>query len=179
MNRILIAAFLFFGFISSRAQDTAWVANHKPKKENPFSTDRLFTGGNLGLLFGTVTIVEISPLLGYHFTDHLAAGVGATYLHYADRINNYSTNVYGGRVFGRYYMWENLFLHAEAEELNGEWIYNNDRFWVLSLPVGFGYRQPLGDFAAFTFMVLYNLNDNEYSPYQSPFIIRAGFNIGL
>ena len=36
-----------------------------------FDKSKLFVGGNLGLAFGTYTIINVSPLVGYHFTDVL------------------------------------------------------------------------------------------------------------
>ena len=181
MKTLKINAILLFFFCANLhclAQlDTVPNNNVKPKNKG-FDSSKLFSGGNFGLSFGTITIIEISPLLGYQITDRVSVGLGVTYLHYSDNVNQYKTNVYGGRVFARYNLFPNLFLHAEAEELNGEWVYP-DRWWELALPVGAGYRQPLGDFSSFTFMLLYNLNHTAYSPYQSPVIVRVGFNIGL
>ncbi|MDH4057372.1 MAG: hypothetical protein OEU76_01340, partial [Cyclobacteriaceae bacterium] len=48
---------------------------------------------------------------------------------------------------------------------------------------GAGYMQPMGRNAAIFFMALYNFsyttpNPYEYAPYDSPWIIRVGVNIG-
>jgi hypothetical protein len=44
-----------------------------------FDKSKLFVGGALGLAFGTYTIVNVSPLVGYHFTPVFAAGAGINY----------------------------------------------------------------------------------------------------
>jgi len=149
------------------------------------SRSRIFTGGNLGLQFGTITFVDISPLVGYWFTDQLAGGIGATYMYYKDdRYSpSYKTDVYGGRVFGRYYPIDFLFGHAEYEILSYKAIaynfpYTSERINSTNILVGGGYEQQLGEYSTFSIMVLWNLNDKPNSIYTNP-IIRAGFNIGL
>ena len=39
-----------------------------------FEKDKLFTGGNLGLQLGTYTLIDISPIIGYYFTNKFSAG---------------------------------------------------------------------------------------------------------
>jgi hypothetical protein len=151
---------------------------HKPK--TPF-TDRLFTGGNLGFQFGTVTFAEISPLIGYRFTDKISAGVGVTYqyYHYKDTYYDLETNVYGGRIFGRYLFTNYLFAHLEYEYLNLEaFDFQRRRVDVGSLLAGGGYIQHIGPRSAIVAMILYNFTESAYTPYSNP-IIRIGLNIGL
>jgi hypothetical protein len=141
----------------------------------------VFTGGNLGAQFGNVTFFDISPLVGYRFTDKIAAGIGATYqyYHYKDQYYELETNVYGGRVFGRYLFTDYLFGHAEYEYLNLEaFDFKRRRVDVESLLVGGGYIQKLGGNASIVAMILYNFTESAYTPYSNP-IIRVGFNIGF
>ena len=42
-----------------------------------FDKSKLFFGGNLGLAFGTYTIVNVSPLVGYQFTLNFLLQVSA------------------------------------------------------------------------------------------------------
>lgn len=161
----------------------------EPVKESRSFGERIFFGGNLGLQFGDITFVDISPLVGYRITDQLAAGIGGTYIYqrYRDRVYNYeySTNIYGGRIFSRYYFVENLFGHAEYEILNlevpglnyyvnGELVREN----ISSFFVGGGYRQMIGERSALEIVLLYNLTEEAYSPYVNP-IIRVGFVAGF
>ena len=162
--------------------------------------DRIFFGGNFGLQFGDITLVGVSPLIGYRFTEKVAAGVSLSYKYYhykyffynpyANSFSDMKSNIYGGSVFGRYYFVENLFGHAEYEYL----IYSYDNYNpnssgssyskstqtvdVPGLYLGGGYRQPIGGRTSFTITILYNIMESPYSPYSNP-IIRAGVNVGL
>ena len=147
---------------------------------------RLYFGGNFGLQFGDQTVVDINPLVGYRLTEKLSVGVSATYIYYkfTDPYHfypSYSTNIYGGSVFTRYYFLENIFAHVEGEVLNLDAFdinYILKRINVFSLYVGGGYRQPLGERSSLNLLLLYNLNDDRNSPYQNP-IIRVGFGFGI
>lgn len=160
----------------------------KAKKGSPKENilDRMFFGGNMGLQFGDVTLIDVSPFAGYRFTDKLAAGLGITYQYYRDKRWDpvFSTSIYGTRVFGRYYVLDNLFAHLEYEVLNYDAIFANvfgnfkDRITAHNIYIGGGYSQPLGGRSSIDLMVLYNLNESAESLYQNP-IIRMGVNIGM
>lgn len=160
--------------------------------------DKLFFGGNLGLQFGNTTYIDVSPLVGYKVTEKFHAGLGATYIYESSKIRftsgptfRYETSHYGGRLFGRYYVWENLFAHAEYEYLNLGYpdpLYDPvtgqiekigiTRQNINSIFIGGGYAQPIGPNAAFLIMALWNVNEGVYSPYVNPlfrFGIVAGF----
>lgn len=146
-----------------------------------FNLNRFYTGGNFGLSFGTVTAIDISPIIGYKITDKFSAGVGAIYMYYSDTRYKYSTNVYGGRVFSRYLIIENLFAHLEYELINRDALDFNDRPIRVNVPgllVGGGYTQRIAGNSYFNIMALWNLNENQYSLYPNP-IIRMGFSVGL
>ncbi|MEI7670157.1 MAG: hypothetical protein WCJ33_08755 [Pseudomonadota bacterium] len=155
------------------------IRKHPPKKD---FMDKVFFGGNLGVQFGNITAVDISPLVGYKFTDQISAGVGATYLyfHYHEQYYDVTSNVYGGRVFGRYNFTENLFAHVEYEYLNLEmYDFPGKRIDEGNLLGGGGYIQRISDRSGFVAMVLYNFSNNAYSPYSSPIIFRVGFVAGI
>lgn len=151
--------------------------------ERPF-----FTGGNFGLQLGTNTAIDISPIFGYRFTEHIAAGIGATYQYYRNGtyIPAIKTDLYGGRAFVRFYFLEKLFLHGEAELINFERIAfiprigaaQNERIWENNLFLGGGYRQLMGEFTSMHISILYNFNQGPYSPFSNP-QIRIGFDILL
>ena len=150
-----------------------------PPKTNVW--DKVYFGGNLGLQFGTSTFIDVSPLVGYRITDKFSLGVGATYqyYHYRDRYYDLETNVYGGRLFGRYLFTDYLFGQAEYEYLNLEaFDFYRRRVDVESLLAGVGYIQRLGGSSAIVGMILYNFTESAYTPYQNP-IIRIGINIGF
>lgn len=157
--------------------------------------DRIFFGGNFGMQFGTITNIEVSPLVGYHITPRLSAGLGSRFEYFRDKgfIYPYETTIYGGSVFSRFIVIQNLgeglnlglntgvFAQAEYEMLSLEREYfeppynGTGRFLVHSVLVGGGIIQPVGRRSAILISVLYNLNESARSPYSNP-IIRIGFN---
>jgi hypothetical protein len=157
--------------------------------------DRIFFGGNFGMQFGTITNIEVSPLIGYHITPRLSAGIGTRFEYFKDKglIYPYETTIYGGSVFSRFVVIQNLgeglgiglntglFTQVEYEMLSLEREYfeppynGTGRFLVHSVLVGGGIIQPIGRRSAFLLSVLYNLNESARSPYSNP-IIRIGFN---
>jgi hypothetical protein len=159
------------------------------KPQIPFK-DRIFVGGNLGLTFGTITNIEIAPLIGYMLTPSWSAGVGVRYSYYQDNYYNppYKTNIYGGLVFSRYIIYKGLFAELNFEGNNYEvyklvdpinGVYTTEREWIPSLLLGGGYSQPIGGNSAFFISILYDVLQNQYSPYYGVPVIRAGFGIGL
>lgn len=155
------------------------------QKKSDFKS-HLFYGGGFGLQFGSVTLIELSPLIGYKVTPKLGIGLSPTYKYYSYKNSYYSSsrlenNVYGGSIFARYMIFENIFAHAEYESL----FYNikvtgypTDMRQYNSVLVGGGYRQQIGSNAAMNLMVLWNLNDTPDSPYTNP-VIRVGFTVGM
>lgn len=148
---------------------------------NPFfSKERLFTGGNMGIQFGNNTFIDISPLVGYRFTDDIAGGVGLTYryLSFNNGVNTFRNNILGGRIFARYNILERLFLYGEYEVLNSDWYQNNNRINLENILAGAGYTQFIGERASFNIMGLWNFYSSPFPIYNNP-VIRMGFNIGL
>jgi hypothetical protein len=165
-----------------QSDSTRRVHRNPPPPDNAFSWNKFFYGGYVGAQFGTATFVEISPIIGYRFTQKISGGVGLTYqyYHYQDSYYNIESNVYGGRIFGRYYFIPNLFAHVEYEYLNLQ-AYDYTvphRVGVVGLLVGGGYFQPLTRNAGMMAMILFNLNESYYTPYQNP-VIRLGFVAGF
>ncbi len=143
--------------------------------------NRFYYGGNLGAQFGTFTYFDISPLVGYKLTDRVSVGVGATYIYYSEKRIDFSTSIYGGRVFNRFLITDNIFTHIEYEVLSREIIdFNNNRrrIEIGSLLAGGGLRQRLGENSSVQMSALWNLNQTIYSPYVNP-IIRIGFSMGF
>ncbi|MFD2033688.1 hypothetical protein ACFSKL_02740 [Belliella marina] len=174
---LLLALFfcLSFGAQAQREIDT---------ESNPPLKDRLYYGGNLAMQFGTITFVDVSPLVGAMITDKFSGGVGATYQYFDDRrfVGNSTGNrsLYGGRTFLRYNVFPSIFAHTEFEMLNFD-LYNRStleyrREWVPAFFVGAGYFVPFGNRGGANFTFLYNLlHDNLRSPYNEPYVIRVGF----
>lgn len=153
--------------------------------------ERIVTGGGVGLSFGSYQdYVSLSPIIGYAFTKKFIAGTGLTYQYtkYKDVYpgKDVSTNNYGINPFMRYTVFRGIFVQAEYEYLNYEAILSNletRRANFDSFMAGGGIMQPIGNKAGLFFMALYNFSyrdpqPGEYLPYASPWVIRAGINIG-
>ncbi|MGB4204222.1 MAG: hypothetical protein WBJ84_01220 [Bacteroidales bacterium] len=143
---------------------------------------RWYLGGNFGLQFGTITLIDISPIVGYKLTEKLALGVGGTYKFYSIRSiynpkERYKTNIWGGSCFARYSIFPQLFAHTEYEYLlfRRENLENID---FHSIFIGGGYRQYFSEHNALEIMLLYNLNETDNSPYSNP-VIRVGLVFGI
>lgn len=114
--------------------------NHAYSQENDQTKKKEFwhrfsVGGNLGLQFGTVTAVMISPEVTFRAVDQLYFGLGFSYeyIWYKDyfydtrqrQYLDFTRNIWGGRIFSRYYLRSifsneilgNLFAHLEYEYL--------------------------------------------------------------
>jgi hypothetical protein len=158
----------------------------KPAKNQKSFWDRVYFGGYLGLQFGTVTFIDIAPLATYQVTEDFYVGLGPTYQYISDKRYDphYNTSSYGAQFYARYFIWKDLFAQVEYDPLYLTYYdYNftplrKSSVWVNDLMLGGGYRQWLGDRAFATIIILFNVNESIYSPYQNP-VIRIGFGIGL
>jgi hypothetical protein len=177
---MFVLSMLYFS-TAIKAQDNK---ENTPQKYNLKS--HLYFGGGFGLQFGYMTLIEVSPLVGYKITPKFSIGLSPTYKYY--KYNDYygqnldlKTNVWGGSIFSRYSIFENVFAHVEYETL----LYNTQtpgfpeaKQQYNSFFVGGGYNQRIGGNSGMYILVLWNLNDSYNSPYNNP-IIRVGFNVGL
>lgn len=182
-DKIVLIIFLFILMPSAFSQSG----------EKPTPWQRLFWGGNLGLQLGTVTDIDISPLVGYRLTPRLSAGVGVKYEYYHDSYDNLETCIYGGNLFANYTVIKDIskilplntnsgiYFHGEYEALSlDKRIFGNypvdsqGRFISNNFLAGLGIKQPIGERSSFNILILWNLTEGVNSPYSSP-VIRFGF----
>jgi hypothetical protein len=160
-----------------------------------FDKSRLFIGGNLGLSFGSYTVINVSPQVGYHFSDVFAAGAGINYIYYNYKYYATDGSIYekdtysyvGMNIFGRVYPIRQFFIQAQPE-VNYVWgnqynygyapDYTLPGQFVPSLLLGGGAAIPAGR-GAVTISVLYDVLQNTLSPYYHQAVFAFGFNIGL
>jgi hypothetical protein len=152
--------------------------------------DRFFFGGGIGLGFGDIKFVEIWPLFGYNFNPKVRGGMTLIYRYRKDeRIpDSTSTTDYGGSLFVDYFPVQRIFLRAEYEHLNYEFIYRDpvtlelftEREGYNSVFGGVGFANPIGPNGAFNIMLLYNFSHEDgQSPYADPYVIRIGVSFGF
>jgi hypothetical protein len=185
MKRVLfIIAFISLGLFV-KAQET------KGFKDN------LFYGGNFGLGYSAFNgssyfFGDISPIVGYKITDRIIVGPGLVYQYinqtFPSGARRYSLNFhqYGAKVFNRILFHPKVFSNIEAEWLSFQYFdgkldgFGNPvltRIPAFSFLVGGGYRQMINETSSMDLLVLFNLNDNIYSPYNNPIIrVGLGFN---
>ncbi len=147
------------------------------KKKTTSNRDKIFFGGGLGLQFGTLTIIDIKPLIGYKVTDRFHLGLELTYSYIKNNTNQFETDIYGASVFAKYYIYEGFFAQTQIEALNVEVLdVNNNisRMWLDNYYIGAGYLQKFGGRGGMYIMALWNLNQSEYSLYSNP-LISIGF----
>lgn len=211
---------LFFGlvlFLSFQvfAQDSVM---KMPRHRNEGSFwHRMTVGGYLSLQFGSITAISVSPEVSIRIVNQLYGGLGFTYQYvnfkdyFWDNKNksylDFRSNVYGGRIFFRYYLRSlfdnflgNFFAHAEYEYLNytspytpvaygdpagtiwdpggGQYKPGKQSVGINSLFVGGGYSQPIAGRVYLDLLLLFNLNESYNSPYSNP-VFRMGVGVGL
>lgn len=180
-----------FAALSLTAQDDA------PVEKQGFDRSRLFAGGNFALSFGNITIINISPQLGYRFNRYLAAGAGVNAQYSSFRtinaFNGSTTSrenygVGGLNIFGRFYPIDQVILQLQPEA-NYVWgkvkYYNPSEEFKLkgrivpSLLAGAGAAIPMGGAGAFVVMAQYDLLQSDRTPYGDRIFFNFGYNFGF
>jgi len=104
--------------------------NQRRREEPPPIRERIFFGGNLGLQFGTITNIQISPIVGLWVLPRVIIAGGPNFTYYQDPYAK--TMIYGGKFYTEFYLIRDLsqvlplggrtgiFLHLEDEVLSLE-----------------------------------------------------------
>ncbi len=208
MKKIILIITLFFFYSVSFAQvegvevekpeeEKKEEKTQKQKKQKDDNDDkiplsqRFYFGGNLGASFGTITSIDISPMVGYRLTPKFSVGVGGTYQYLKDSryTPDFKQSIYGGRLFSRYIIADdflgagNLFAHAEYETLFAKVPYSDPNTGLRrerteafpSFFIGGGLVFPIGNRSGFTISALYNpFYDDNQTVYGTPLQIRVG-----
>lgn len=168
-------------------QDTVGTTARTDKKDpRPFK-DRIWFGGGVGLSFGTVTAIQVDPMIGYKVDQKgkLSVGLGGSYWYFNDnRFANGSFSAFGYRVFTRYRVIQPLYAHAEFLHMNLEgnepFVLDRQRIWVPHLLVGAGYVQSLAGRSSIFFQVLFDVLQDPNSIYRNTGpIFMGGVGVGF
>lgn len=175
------------------AQDQQPPADQGAKKG--FDRSRIFIGGNFGLSFGSYTLINISPQVGYRFNDYFAGGVGINAIYssekysYGERIK---LGIAGMNIFGRFYPIQQVFAQLQPEmnyiwgsrEYSGTKNSLNGKI-LPSLLAGVGGVVPMGRSGGLVIMGQYDILNKSYTypnpgtPYGKNIFFSVGFNVGL
>lgn len=191
MIRKSIVLFFTLIFLSF---NNAFSQYYKPADNTPKPSfkDKLYYGGNFSLSFGYTTFILINPLIGYRITDRLSTGLNLSYIYMRYRFNNagqpytYSSSIYGGGPFSRFFLTDWLFVHGEYNLYNGKTMYRmanapneirTSREWVGIPLLGAGIFYRFSERGGFMLTALYNFNykQDKIPLFGSPLIIRVGF----
>jgi len=146
-----------------------------------------FAGGLFGVAFGSETsYVEISPILSYRFSRAFQLGTRLTFRYRKDKRYepDLSTTDIGGSLLARFYVFDPIYLKAEVERLNWEYIGITDDGYYTTVEdaytgyyAGLGFVQRAGGRVAMYMSFLWDFahDDNEPSPNERPWLIRIGF----
>ncbi|RYY22346.1 MAG: hypothetical protein EOO04_15975 [Chitinophagaceae bacterium] len=189
IGRMILVLLMFSQAVN--AQDDA------PVEKRGFDRSRLFGGGSFALNFGNITIINISPQVGYRFSRYLAAGVGVNGQYSSFKtINGYDGStlsrenygVAGLNIFGRFYPIEQVILQVQPE---ANYVWGKVKYYdppqafklkgkvVPSLLLGAGGAIPMGGAGAFIIMAQYDVLQNERTPYGSKVFFSFGYNFGF
>lgn len=173
------ALFLFITILSLQAQYVEEEASDARQDSANAFQNRFFTGGGFGFQFGTVTLFQVSPMLGYRVTPRLNAGAGLSYLYYRDQIARYSSSIYGYSLFSQFHVVQGIFLHSEFNRINYTPYSTQSPLGVNAFLVGAGYNTAMATGrSGFYLMLLWNVLTSPYYPYQNP-ILRGGLQFGF
>lgn len=191
---LILTILLFVSYPALHAQsnkDDQFPYDQKSEDGTPAFKERLFFGGNLGLMFGTITDIQVSPVVGYWVLPRLAVAAGPTYRYFKDQF--IKTSIYGGKAYAQIVLIQDIssfipmvghtgiFLHIEDELLSlkaNVWkapLNPRGRFYLNTVLFGGGISQQIGKRSSVDFMVLWPLNEStDYGIYSKP-EIRVSF----
>ena len=186
MRRTIFTFILAIVFISgSLAQETD-KTKEKTKAKSGQEPSKVYWGGQLGLSFGSYFRIAVIPMVAYKVSPKFHVGGKIGYAYTEDKRYENATitsHNYGGSVFSRYLIVRGLYAHAEfvywsykyqTENLEGE------RTWVPFLLLGGGYIQPVSRTTSVFIEVLWDVLQDENSPYDAsdPWV-SIGVSVGF
>ena len=191
----LLMVIIFAVSTLSLANGINSVTEENATTENPASPpaaeSRWYYGGNVGFSFWSdYTYLGIYPLAGYKITPQFSVGgkIGYSYINYKDANPSYDTHNYGGSIFTRYRIIPQIYLHGEFVYFSFErrtidivnQQFGTERVWVPFLLLGGGFSQNVGPNVWVFAEVLFDVINDENSPYKSgePFI-SVGAGVGF
>lgn len=151
---------------------------YKEESEEKERNERIFFGGNFGTAYSSVqTYIVISPIVGMHMNEKLSVGTGPIYQYYNHKKYKVKLNIFGGKLFCRYIILNNVFAHVEDQLTFNKYNYtynqnsdNGEYIPVNDFLVGGGLRMQIKGKSSLNITVLYNLNESDYSLNRNPVV---------
>ncbi len=164
----------------------------------------VYFGGAIGFQpFEKAYRLSIAPILAARVQRRTHLGISPTYQYYREKLFVPITSVdstahileassWNVSVFLRYFYYNRFFLHLEPELINYKEIqnlyYDNQQKKVVevsrrnntfALLTGLGYVQPIGEQSIFVITILYDVLQQENTPYEKLPFVRGSFNLGF
>jgi hypothetical protein len=138
--------------------------------QEAFGASKVYYGGYVGATFGDYSSIKVSPMVGYHVSPVLSAGLRFKYEYVSANYYNQDFNAsnYGGSVFSYARVHPNVFLQAEFEYMSYEWptsATETVREWVPFLYLGGGAVTQLSGNVSLVASVLVDVLQDDNSPY--------------
>ena len=153
---------------SARAQDsTATTGVRDTTAARPPS--RIYYGGALTLSISRrLTQVSVQPFVGYKLDAKASLGARASYEYFKDSriVPSAQSHSYGGGIFSRYRFVPQAYGQVELSGIQYDWSDSRGRDFVPFFLVGGGYAQPIGPRTWLTVDVMFDLLQDEGSPYR-------------
>jgi len=167
----------------------------QPKEVQQPQPSKWYYGGTVGFNFwGDYFYLSVNPLVGYQVSPKFSVGGKLQYAYINDKTYDgleLTSNNYGASIFTRYRPIYQFYLHAEFEyasyeqytvydPLVGSTYAESERNWVPFLLLGGGFVQRVGPNASVYVEVLFDVIQDENSPYENwdP-IISIGAGVGF
>ncbi len=188
MKKIILLIFLICAMMSN-----SWALNagkdeqysRLSKQDKIIQPDRIYYGAELGLSFGDYFQISVIPMIGYKLTPKFSVGGKIGYSYTADKRfeEKITSNSYGASIFSRYSLIAGLYAHAEFAYFSYEFQtrqLESEREWVPFIMLGGGYTLPISANTSMFVEVLWDVLQDENSPYDSsdPFI-KIGVGVGF
>jgi hypothetical protein len=163
-----------------------------PQEVQQSQPSKWYYGGTVGFNFwGDYFYLSVNPLVGYQVSPKFSVGGKLQYAYINDQRYDpleLTSHNYGASIFTRYRPIYQIYLHAEFAYASYEnyTIYANpyraesERNWVPFLLLGGGFVQHIGPNASVYAEVLFDVIQDENSPYEDwdP-IISIGAGVGF
>jgi len=136
---------------------------------------QLVTGGTISADYrNDGYYLEFAPKIGYRYS--IFESGAAPFISYQERTNYV---VFGLQVYTQATIIKGAFVHAEFQAANTFIVSEQNRQWVLGLPVGVGYQHEITDGVWLKGSVLYDVFYKDgFSPQKNP-IFRLGITYSL
>jgi len=197
MKKIIL--FVLFTVLVSYAQtanpDTTKPSQPtSPPEVQQSQPSKWYYGGTVGFNFwGDYFYLSVNPLVGYQVSPKFSVGGKVQYAYINDQRYaglELTSHNYGAGIFTRYRPIYQIYLHAEFDyasyedytiydPLVGDPYAESERNWVPFLLLGGGFVQHVGPNASVYVEVLFDVLQNENSPYGWDPIISIGGGVGF